>query len=58
MNIKAETVLFCAPDDEKAIFEAKDYISKHNITNQDAVIKRQAGFVVVIAKRDFKLGGK
>lgn len=55
--IQAGTVLYASDDSGASITEAREYIKRHGLTQEDVRLIRKGESVMVIAKRDVVLAG-
>lgn len=53
--IQAGTVLYASDDSSASITEAREYIKRHGLTQEDVRLIRKGESVMVIAKRDVVL---
>lgn len=57
MILPPETALYASDDSDTSIAEAREYIKRHGLTQEDVRLIRKGGSVMVVAKRDVVLAG-
>lgn len=57
MTLPPEIVLYASDDSDASITEARDYIRRHGLTQDDVRLIRKGGSVMVVAKREVTLDG-
>ena len=55
-KIRKGVVLFSAPPEDEFIKDAKEYISKYNLTNNEVKIIKSESGIKVVAKKIIMLG--